>query len=112
MYMGRDESVAYCLDFPVRPPTPEHVKPFRHLGEPGIPSKHYGYKDNETRGDGVYGSVNKSAATGTYHVLDTTKPVMTQYIEDRAEEEYYKRYVSTCMKGANSPPEILIQTNY
>lgn len=90
-YVGRDESVAYCMASPDRPPTPEHVKPYRHMGEPGVKVKHFGFKDFNPAETAVYGSVDRRHKSNAAEVLDQRKPVMTEYVADRAEKLYYQR---------------------
>jgi len=91
MFVGRDESVAYCLAHPDRPPTPEKDSRYRKVKTPGERVLHFGYRGDSRRDDGVFGSVDKRDRVTATHVLDTRKPPMTAYTETRAEELLYKR---------------------
>jgi len=44
MYVGRDESVAYCMAAPEAPPISEHTRKFTTLAEAGTRVRHVGYR--------------------------------------------------------------------
>jgi len=39
----------------------------------------------------VHGSVNRAAGSNTSEALDQSKPTMTEFMEARAEAQFYKR---------------------
>lgn len=91
MYVGRDEGVAYCMVQPERPPTPPKVAAYRHISHPpGTRVLHPGMKDFKEAPDAVFGSIDKSERATSEHVLSHAKPPMTQFLEDRAEAQYYR----------------------
>lgn len=89
--MGKDESVAYCLAMPERPPTPEHDARYRTVKVPGRRVQHFGYRADAVDEEAVYGSVDRRERISAHHVLDTRKPPMTAYTEQRAEDLHYRR---------------------
>jgi hypothetical protein len=44
MYVGRDESVAYCMAVPEAPPISEHTRKFTTLAEAGTRVRHVGFR--------------------------------------------------------------------
>lgn len=83
---GLDEGVQRCLQPGDRPPTPEHIRRYRTMREPGIRVKHVGApRDDHVDADVYYGQImarKDSAAVA----LDLSKPPLQAYIEARAEE--------------------------
>lgn len=93
MFRGRDESVAYCLSMPERPPTSDASARYRSVKEPGQRVRHPGFREDPIPDAMVHGSVDRRPPVHSADVLNVSKPPMAEMMDRKAEAAYYKRFV-------------------
>lgn len=80
-------------------PTPEKLKKFTTLSEPGTRVRHYGFRTDPVDESRVYGSVDRRGKSSSAEALDMSKPPMAEYMAERAEAQFYKR-CAACFESA------------
>lgn len=71
-------------------PTPEKLKKFTTLSEPGTRVRHFGFREDPVDESRVYGSVDRRGKSSSAEALDMSKPPMAEYMAERAEAQFYK----------------------